>query len=155
MAQTQIIELIDDLHGGPATQTVDFTLDGTPYQIDLDDPNAGRLREALAPYLVKARWTGGRKPDRKRITAAAEALEQRRNGETKRGRGKAAKTPPAPLPQFTEPTTTGGPKRPGLRPDAAHVRAWAASQGIDLNPRGRIPQHVTDQFLASQSKRQQ
>ena len=32
--------------------------------------------------------------------------------------------------------------------DSRAVRAWAASNGVDLSPRGRIPASVLDQFLA-------
>jgi hypothetical protein len=147
MAQTQIVELIDDINGGPAHQTVEFALDGKPLEIDVSDDNAARLREVLAPYIVKARHVGGRRPKRTRIAAGADALEQRRASMPKRGRGKNT-VPPAPLPQFSE-STTDKPKRTSLRPDAASVREWARGQGIPLNARGRIPQDVVDQFLAA------
>lgn len=145
MATTEIVELIDDIDGGPADQTVTFALDGKHLEIDVSDANAARLRAELADYILNARHVAGPRPNLKRIAANVEASHHR----PKRGRGK----PPAALPQFAEPTTSGA-KRTALRPDAASVRAWAKSQGIDLNARGRIPQHVTDQFVAaSKSKR--
>ena len=55
MAQKVQIILEDDLDGSEATQTVSFALDGTNYEIDLNDENAEKLREALAPYLGHAR----------------------------------------------------------------------------------------------------
>jgi hypothetical protein len=55
MAQKHIVQLIDDLDGGPADETVNFALDGTNYEIDLSDKNAGRLREALAEFVASAR----------------------------------------------------------------------------------------------------
>jgi hypothetical protein len=51
---TQVI-LIDDLDGGDANETVAFAIDGTSYEIDLSDGNAKRLREALSPFVGKAR----------------------------------------------------------------------------------------------------
>ncbi len=59
MAQRVKIELVDDLDGSEAAQTVSFGLDGTSYEIDLSTKNAEALREALAPYLGHARKAGG------------------------------------------------------------------------------------------------
>lgn len=61
MAQRVNVELIDDLDESPAAETVSFALDGVSYEIDLSEANAGRLREALAPYLGHARRTAGRR----------------------------------------------------------------------------------------------
>jgi nucleoid-associated protein Lsr2 len=60
MAQKVQITLVDDIDGGPATETVSFSLDGVAYEIDLSDTNASRLREAFAPYVGTARRLGGR-----------------------------------------------------------------------------------------------
>ncbi|WP_055482429.1 histone-like nucleoid-structuring protein Lsr2 [Sphaerimonospora mesophila] len=51
---TQVI-LIDDLDGSEATETINFGLDGTSYEIDLSEGNAKRLREALSPFVSGAR----------------------------------------------------------------------------------------------------
>ncbi|TDV40465.1 histone-like nucleoid-structuring protein Lsr2 [Actinophytocola oryzae] len=61
MAQRTILELVDDLDGGKADETVVFALDGVEYEIDLSDDNAARLRDAFAEYVGHARRTGGRK----------------------------------------------------------------------------------------------
>ena len=62
MAQKVNIVLVDDIDGSDATQTVSFGLDGTSYEIDLNDAHAGELREALAGYVGHARKvTGGRR----------------------------------------------------------------------------------------------
>ena len=55
MAQKHIVQLIDDLDGGEATETVSFALDGTSYQIDLSKNNASKLRDALAIYVANGR----------------------------------------------------------------------------------------------------
>ena len=54
MAQKVHIVLEDDLDGSPATETVSFGLDGKTYEIDLNDKNAGKLRDALAQYVGAA-----------------------------------------------------------------------------------------------------
>lgn len=59
MAQKVHIVLEDDLDGSDATQTVTFGLDGTSYEIDLNDKNADALREALAAYVGHARKVTG------------------------------------------------------------------------------------------------
>lgn len=68
MTARTVIELVDDLDGTTATQTVTFALDGVTYDIDLGDDNATRLREALAPYTAHARRTGGRRATPKTAT---------------------------------------------------------------------------------------
>ena len=61
MAQKTVVELVDDLDGGEADETVTFALDGMDFRIDLSSQNAKRLRETLAEYVGHARRTGGRK----------------------------------------------------------------------------------------------
>ena len=66
MAQKVNIVLVDDLDGTEATETVTFGLDGTTYEIDLNDANASALREALSGYVGHARKvTGGGRRTRK------------------------------------------------------------------------------------------
>ncbi len=58
MAQKIHIVLEDDLDGSEAGETVSFGLDGTSYEIDLNEKNAAALRDALAPYVGHARKVG-------------------------------------------------------------------------------------------------
>ena len=51
MARQVITTLIDDLDGKKADRTVEFSLDGISYTIDLSEANAGKLRKALDPYI--------------------------------------------------------------------------------------------------------
>lgn len=71
MAQKVNIVLVDDLDGSEATETVTFGLDGTTYEIDLNDQNAAALREALAGYIGHGRKVGsGPRRGRKSAVAA-------------------------------------------------------------------------------------
>lgn len=58
MAQQVQVQLIDDLDGGEATETVTFALDGTPYEIDLSEANAKQLRGDVGRWADVARKAG-------------------------------------------------------------------------------------------------
>lgn len=60
MAQKHIVQLIDDLDGGAADETVAFSIDGASYEIDLSATNAAGLRDSLANYVANARRATGR-----------------------------------------------------------------------------------------------
>jgi len=70
MAQKVNIVLVDDLDGSDATETITFGLDGTSYEIDLNDKNAAQLRDALSGYVGHARKLGAA-PRRGRKAAAS------------------------------------------------------------------------------------
>jgi predicted N-formylglutamate amidohydrolase len=110
-----ITQLIDDIDGGKAEETVLFAIDGTNYEIDLSRRNAARLRDLLNGYTPYARAVRG-------------GVQQRR-----RRRRRAAPT-----------TTTSF-----VEVDNRAVRAWAASNGIELSTRGRIPASVIEQYRAA------
>ena len=61
MVQRRIVELVDDLDGGSADETVSFGLDGRSYEIDLSAKNAKKLRKALEPYEKPARKLGAKR----------------------------------------------------------------------------------------------
>ena len=69
MAQRVEVVLVDDLDGGPADETVQLSLDGVSYEIDLNSANAQALREAVAPYIGHARRVGGRRSTGRRGTS--------------------------------------------------------------------------------------
>jgi hypothetical protein len=100
VAQQTILELVDDLDGGRADETVAFALDGVEFVIDLSAANAARLRDTLAEFVGHARRTGGRttrgrasggasngKPDVQAVRAWA-----RSQGETVADRGRVPQT---------------------------------------------------------------
>jgi nucleoid-associated protein Lsr2 len=72
MAREVIEELVDDLDGGDATETVSFGLDGSSYEIDLSKKNAAAFGKLLDRYVTAGRRssTGG---PRRRKTAASTA----------------------------------------------------------------------------------
>jgi hypothetical protein len=60
VAARTVVHLIDDVDGGEADETVNFSLDGVEYTIDLSSGNADGLRKALAEFVTAGRRTGGR-----------------------------------------------------------------------------------------------
>jgi hypothetical protein len=60
VAARTVVHLIDDVDGGEADETVNFSLDGVDYAIDLSTGNADGLRKALAEFVQAGRRTGGR-----------------------------------------------------------------------------------------------
>jgi hypothetical protein len=52
------VVLEDDLHGGPAAETIRFAFGGTEYEIELNKKNAKAFRKQLTPFIEHARKTG-------------------------------------------------------------------------------------------------
>jgi hypothetical protein len=105
MATRTVTEVLDDITGQTADETVSFGLDGVEYEIDVTKENAAGLRDALSEWREHARRVGSRRLPALRQVAA------------------------------------------GV--DNRAVRAWAASNGIELSERGRIPGHVIEQYRAA------
>jgi hypothetical protein len=55
VAQVTKVELIDDLSGDKADETVTFELDGVVFDIDLSANNAGILRDIFEDYVNAGR----------------------------------------------------------------------------------------------------
>lgn len=68
MAQKVQVQLIDDLDGSEAIETVNFGFDGTGYEIDLSGNNAHELRASLAEYVEHARRAGSVRAVARRAT---------------------------------------------------------------------------------------
>ncbi|GAA4384583.1 histone-like nucleoid-structuring protein Lsr2 [Tsukamurella soli] len=78
MARKVTVTLVDDVdETQTADETVEFSLDGVTYEIDLSTKNAARLRGSLQEWVDHARRSGGRKRAKATVPVAA-------------GRGRAA-----------------------------------------------------------------
>lgn len=125
MASITTVSLLDDLDGSAAAETVAFGLDGATYEIDLNEKNAKKLRDALANYVASARRTdGGRR------TAAAAAPRTRSRQAAPKASGRAARTAPD-------------------REQTAAIREWARAAGYDVSERGRLSAAVLEAFEAA------
>ena len=105
MVSRTTVELLDDVDGKLAAETVTFGLDGHEFEIDLTEKNAKALRKALQPWAASARRVGGRKA--RALTVVAVGV------------------------------------------DTKAVRAWAASNGIEVSARGRLSADVVEQYRAA------
>lgn len=77
MATITTTTLVDDLDGSEAADTVAFALDGVSYEIDLNEENAEKLRDALAGYVA-----GARRVDGSRRAGRAKAAKPARGSRT-------------------------------------------------------------------------
>lgn len=59
MAKKTVVLLEDDIDGSEATETLSFALDGSDYEIDLNEGHAKELREALARFTNAGRKVSG------------------------------------------------------------------------------------------------
>jgi hypothetical protein len=78
MAQRTIVQLVSDLSGDEMQagegRTIEFSIDGTSYTIDLTDKEASGFDKALAMYVEHATKTsGGGAGDRKRSRSAVKS----------------------------------------------------------------------------------
>jgi len=59
MAKKTVVLLEDDIDGSEATETLSFALDGSDYEIDLNEGHAKELREALTRFTNAGRKVSG------------------------------------------------------------------------------------------------
>ncbi|MTD14530.1 Lsr2 family protein [Nakamurella sp. YIM 132087] len=122
MASVTTVSLVDDLDQSVAAETVQFGLDGAHYEIDLNDKNAKKLRDALAGYVSSARRVDG---PRGRATASRPRARAGRSA----GRAATRTTPD--------------------REQTAAIREWARSAGYEVSERGRLSAAVLEAFEAA------
>jgi hypothetical protein len=114
MAQKVQVILVDDVDGGEAKETVSFALDGVSYEIDVSEANAGKLRDALAPWVGHARRLGGR-------SGGGGGTRARSGGGGSGGSGRS---------------------RGNSKHDLSDVRSWARENGFQVSDRGRVSSEV-------------
>ncbi|MEU5258230.1 histone-like nucleoid-structuring protein Lsr2 [Amycolatopsis sp. NPDC021455] len=116
MAKNTAVQVLDDLTGEPAAETVGFGLDGIDYDIDLSFANAEALRGFLGRYADAGRRTGGRK-NRPRLVPGAKLPRAKATPKPVAGRRAAAKK--------AEPAKTPAPK-PAAKAKATTAKAAPA-----------------------------
>jgi hypothetical protein len=81
MARKVAVELLDDIDGSEAGETLKFGLDGTNYEIDVNEKHADQLRRSLAKFILSARRLGrsGVTPGRRRQAAVPTRSDRAQN----------------------------------------------------------------------------
>lgn len=72
------VQLIDDIDGSPATATIEFSVGGKNYIIDLSEANAAEFNEALAPYIEHARRARRAPANKRKSRSSSEAARVKR-----------------------------------------------------------------------------
>ena len=72
------VQLIDDIDGSPATATIEFSVDGKNYIIDLAEANAAAFNAALAPYIEHARRARRGPANKRKPRSSSEAARVKR-----------------------------------------------------------------------------
>ena len=77
------VQLIDDIDGTPATTTIEFSVGGKNYIIDLSEANAAAFNEAFAPYVEHARRARRAPANKRKSRSSSEAarIKRQRNAE--------------------------------------------------------------------------
>ncbi|WDF35096.1 Lsr2 family protein (plasmid) [Arthrobacter agilis] len=120
MAQRVQVDLVDDLNGEEAQETVRFGVDGIDYEIDLTTENAEKLRSTLSEYVNKGRKaTTGRR---------GQGGQSGQGGQTSRS------------------ASTSRSKRE----ETQRIRQWAQDNGHNPSSRGRITQSIVDAYNEAQ-----
>lgn len=109
MAQKVHVEVLDDLDGDEAAETVTFELDGVSYEIDLSADNAQALRGKFERFVRAARRVGGR---RVKVSFGQSSTEATRSSRT---------------------------RQRNSRDYNQRVRKWATQNGYEVARSGRLP----------------
>ena len=78
MAKRVVHELVDDLDGGAAEESIVFGLDSQAFEIDLSSKNAAVLRDKLAPFVGAARKVRPSNSIQRRAVATRTAEDRER-----------------------------------------------------------------------------
>lgn len=69
MARRVEVTLIDDIDGKEAARTLEFSIDGSSYEIDLSEANIEKFNKAVAEFVDNARRVRGGRRGRGRAAA--------------------------------------------------------------------------------------
>lgn len=84
----QKLQLVDDIDGTMATDTITFAFDGERYKIDLSAENITELTSALAPFIKHAQVIGKKRTNGEAVDLDAVRYWARSHGFTVADRGR-------------------------------------------------------------------
>jgi hypothetical protein len=117
VAERVTIELVDDLDGSVADETVHFTWEGKPLVIDLNKKNVDKLRKAIEPFAAAARpdGTGQARAARRPLSSGSSSAKRQQDS------GAATSV----IRAWARENGIEVPDRGRLKPDV--LRAWEAA----------------------------
>jgi hypothetical protein len=143
--------VIDDIGQLEASETVSFGVDGSAYEIALSARQASELRSMASRYISVARRVRPARSPARHISeprgAAPPGLRSERRGKAvPQGRPEASENQ-----QHQQQQHQPRPRaRVQMDPEQSRrIRSWAMERGLLASPRGRIPQHVVDEYEAA------
>jgi hypothetical protein len=157
MAKTTLI--IDDIDGTPGAQEVEFSYAGTTYTIDLSEENRAALRQALNPYIEAATQVGGGRTESSSTRGSAAAAKGRPKSRAKATtkattkaatKGATKDSSRSATPTRRRATSSRGRKAAAAGVDPTAVRSWAAENGYEVSPRGRVSKQVVEAYESAQ-----
>ena len=77
------VQLVDDIDGSPATTTIEFSVGGKNYIIDLSEQHAAEFNKALAPYIEHARRARRAPANKRKSRSSSEAARVKRQKNAK------------------------------------------------------------------------
>ena len=129
MAERVTVELVDDLDGSAADETVHFTWDGKALVVDLNKKNADKLRKAIEPFVAAARPDGTQTPaPRRRLYSGTSSGTRQHNG---------SRAATSVIRAWARENSIEVPDRGRLKPDV--VQAWEASRRLAWGVRSSRP----------------
>lgn len=132
MSRETVVVLTDDLTGSPATETIEYTLDGVSYEIDLSAENAKRFRKNMSEFVDASRRVNG--------TSRSGQKAAGKRGRPKKADGGSRK-------KRARSTSAVASTRQG--PDPKAVRQWASEQNKEVPQRGRLSADLVSEYLAA------
>jgi Lsr2 len=148
--------MIDDIGQLEASETVRFGVDGSAYEIALSARQASELRSMAGRYIsVARRVRPARSPARHMSElrgAAPPGLRSERRGSERRGSERRGKAVPQGRPEASGKQQHQPRPRARVQTDpeqSRRIRSWAIERGLLDSPRGRISQHVVDEYEAA------
>lgn len=168
MARVETVQFIDDLDGSVIAeneaQTVEFSIDGKDFEIDLSAANAEKLRDALAEFVGAARKAQPKRKARgtgaKTSTEAQEAREWLlKNGHKVSDRGRIPvdlmdiwrqnkDLPEVNEAQADEPEVDEAPEQePELDTSDTAVLAWHQVKGFKVPDTGKVNGLMKHRYL--------
>jgi hypothetical protein len=148
MAERIQVELVDDIDGSPAQQTVTFALDGVTYEIDLSEQHAQALRSVLVRYIECAR-----SPQQETRTRQQER-EERRTRQVNRQlteqiRGAARRSRERVNQRAAEEKTPARSESEQVEEPVVLQTATAAPESRSEEEKGRVPAVALPQFFSA------